>query len=268
MELFENPIVKRVAVTLIIIICSVIAWVVAKKIINIYNKKREEGDGPDRNVTSVKLVIADIIKVFVILLIVLTILQVNGVNVTSLVAGVGVVSAVVGLALQDFFKDIIMGMHILMDDFYKVGDVITYGENIGTVCSFNLRTTKFVSLKNGNIVTICNRNIVEAEKYSNEIHFTLPMPYETNLAQASKVMEAFVKETEKAECIESCEYQGIGELSASCVSCKVKLLTAGPEFMYAARREANKAFFKVMEEAGIDIPYDQIDVHVISEKIS
>ena len=46
------------------------------------------------------------------------------------------------------------------------------------------------------------------------------------------------------------------------MACKVKLITIGPEAMYQARRDANMAYYKIMQEAGIDVPFDQIDVHV------
>ena len=261
MEIFENALLNRVVVTALIIICAIIVWIVVKKVVSIYNDKRQ-GDDADKTATSLKLVISDVIKVFVVSIIVLTILQVNGVNVTSLIAGFGVVSAVVGLALQDFFKDIIMGIHILLDDFYKVGDVIQYGEDYGIIVSFNLRTTKLESIRNGNITTLCNRNIVEAIKCSAELHFTLPMPYELSVGEIGKLMKKFTVAAESSEVIEECIYQGISELSNSNVACKVKLITVGPEAMYQARRDANMAYYKIMQEAGIDVPFDKIDVHV------
>ena len=61
----------------------------------------------------------DVLKVLVILCVVLTILQINGVNVTSMIAGLGIASAIIGLAFQDLLKDVITGVHIVTDNFFQ-----------------------------------------------------------------------------------------------------------------------------------------------------
>ena len=51
----------------------------------------------------------------------LFVLQLLGFNVSSVIAGVGIVSAIVGLSLQDALKDIIMGFNIIIDSYFSVG---------------------------------------------------------------------------------------------------------------------------------------------------
>ena len=100
---------------------------------------------------------------------VFSVLQINGVDVTSMLAGVGLVSAFIGLAAQDFFKDIIMGTRMLTDRFFEVGDVVQYGSFEGIVTSFDIRCTKIRSLADGRILTVCNRNISEISAYPKEV---------------------------------------------------------------------------------------------------
>ena len=75
----------------------------------------------------------NVLRYLLLLVTILLILQINGINVTSLVAGLGIVSAVVGLALQDILKDVIMGLHILSGRFFSVGDAVRYGIMEGIV---------------------------------------------------------------------------------------------------------------------------------------
>ena len=55
-----------------------------------------------------------VVKTIIIACAILMVLEINGINVTSLVAGLGLASAAVGLALQDFLKDSIMGVHMVL----------------------------------------------------------------------------------------------------------------------------------------------------------
>ena len=71
---------------------------------------------------------------------VLTVLEIFGINVTSMLAGVGIAGIIIGVALQDSLKDIIRGFVIISDNYYEMGDVIKFGENVGVVESVSLLT--------------------------------------------------------------------------------------------------------------------------------
>lgn len=64
-----------------------------------------------------------------------------GLNVTALLAGVGVAGLAVSFAAQNLIRDLINGFFILLEDQFGVGDVITVGALSGTVERFNLRIT-------------------------------------------------------------------------------------------------------------------------------
>ena len=68
--------------------------------------------------------IKNILKILILILIVLTILSSLGFNVKGFVAGIGLAGAVMGLAFQDFIKDIIAGITIITEDYFSIGDVI------------------------------------------------------------------------------------------------------------------------------------------------
>ena len=95
----------------------------------------------------------------IIVITVLLILQINGINVSSLLAGVGIMGAVIGLAIQDWLKDIIRGTSILSDNYFSVGDIIRYNGIEGKVVVIGLKTTKIQELKTGYIKSIANRKI-------------------------------------------------------------------------------------------------------------
>ena len=117
--------------TIVVIIIATIIYRIIKKLVNKHLKVTNMNA---RQETYVRLLNNTLRYAFFILL-VLFILQINGVNVSSIITGVGIASAIIGLALQDFLKDIIMGMNIISEKFFMVGDVIKYKDTEGKVLS-------------------------------------------------------------------------------------------------------------------------------------
>ena len=70
-----------------------------------------------------------------------------GVNVKSILAGLGITAALVGLAFQDLAKDLIAGISIILEDQYEIGDTIEVNGFTGEVVSLGLRTTRIRNKK-------------------------------------------------------------------------------------------------------------------------
>ena len=105
------------------------------------------------------------------------ILQINGVNVSSIIASLGVITVIVGFAL----KDIIMGINIVMNDYFSVGDVLKINNVEGKVIEIGLKFTRMKDINNGNIFVISNRNISEALNLSEQLDIDMPLPPEETL---------------------------------------------------------------------------------------
>lgn len=148
---------KEVYGLLIIIVVAIVLNKLLKKVIaKILNKGKNSAEVKKRN--TLVLLFENIIKYIIMFLALVFILELYGVDTKSLVAGLGVMGVVIGLALQDFLKDIIMGVTILGENYFSVGDIVTIGSFTGKVVEFGLRTTK---LKNeaGDTYILANRNI-------------------------------------------------------------------------------------------------------------
>ena len=88
-----------------------------------------------------------VVKIAVFVIAGLMILMVFGVNITPLLASVGVASLAISLGAQTLIKDYIGGILILVEDEFRVGDVVTFGDGVsignvtGTVDQITLRST-------------------------------------------------------------------------------------------------------------------------------
>jgi small-conductance mechanosensitive channel len=75
-----------------------------------------------------------------------------GVNVTGLVAGLGVGGIAIGLAAQGIFKDLFAALAILFDRPFRVGETIRFGDATGTVEAIGLKTTRVRSVDGEQII--------------------------------------------------------------------------------------------------------------------
>ena len=163
--------------------------------------------------TYLRLMKSTIRYVFIIIS-VLVVLQINGIDVSSLLAGVGIIGVVLGLAVQDWLKDIIRGSSILSDNYFSVGDIVKYKDIEGKVLIVGLKTTKIQDLKTSNIISIANRNIEEIEVVSNLIYINIPMPYETPVEKAEKAISDITNAIKKNDIVNDCLYKGVNDLVA------------------------------------------------------
>jgi small-conductance mechanosensitive channel len=85
-----------------------------------------------------------------------------GVNVTALVAGLGIGGIAIGLAAQGIFSDLFAALAILFDKPFKRGDTIRYDQSTGTVERIGLKTTRLRSLT-GEQVVMANTKLLERE---------------------------------------------------------------------------------------------------------
>ncbi|MBO7657521.1 mechanosensitive ion channel family protein [Candidatus Saccharibacteria bacterium] len=204
--------------------------------------------------------IKSIVCTIVVVILVLIILEAVGVNVTSMLASVGVASVIIGFALQDALKDIIRGIEIITSNYYEIGDLIKFDDNLGVVQSITLRTTRIQDINTMNIVSIANRNIDKVEVDTGYIYIPVPLPYELKLEKADLIMKGIVKKLEKTELLTSAGYQGLTAINDSSLAYQV-VVTCNPTDRLQARRNSLHAIVETLEEYKIKIPYTQLDLH-------
>lgn len=199
-------------------------------------------------------------QIFFVTILILAVLQVNGVNVTSIVAGLGVVGVVMGLALQDALKDIIRGLTIVAEGYFKVDDVVTINQETGVVQSVGLKTTKIKSIEDDGIISFANRDIDQAEIVSSSIYLPIPMPINIPISEAEKAMKEVVSATSKLDKINSSEYRGATEITNSSINYML-FVTCDPINQLQARRDALTTALKTLEKLNIRVPDYQVDFH-------
>ena len=254
-------------VPVIAIVLAFVVITIVKKYINKRVKTNASSITLKRRNT-VYILAGNIIKYVVTLIVVIVCLAAWGVDVTSLVAGLGIAGAIAGLALQDALKDIISGISIIFENFFVIGDLVKYNDFEGHIIEFGLKSTKILGY-DGSVYIVSNRNIVEIKNLSykeSNVFIELPVAYESNEETVVKVIkEVLGKISDWKISTKPGEYLGVNNLNSSSVDHYV-VVHSNSEDKFAIKRRALSEFKKAFDKNKIKIPYTQVEVYTHGKK--
>lgn len=255
-KIVHNSIFNSIAVV-------IISFIIYKTITSILVKSGEKdvfkGIKSNKSKTYLKM-LKSIIRYTFLIITIFVLLEINGINVGSMLAGVGIVSVILGFAVQDVLKDIIKGIDIISDKYFQVGDVVKYKEIEGKVISIGIKTTKIETLKDSNIISISNRNIEQVEVDSNLIYINIPMPYEVSVEKAEIAINDIILAVAQNNNVKDCKYKGVNELADSSINYLLEV-NCNPIYKLQVRRDALRTILLELGKNGIEVPYKQIDIH-------
>ena len=184
-----------------------------------------------------------------------------GVNVTALVAGLGVGGIAIGLAAQGIFSDLFAALAILFDRPFRVGDTIRWGSVTGKVEAIGLKTVRIRS-QSGEQVIVGNTKLL-GDQISNlhrieerQVIMVIGVTYQTAsylLERISAEVEAIV--SARPECrFERCHFVRFADSS---LDFEIAFFTHGQAFktMMDARHAIGLAILKRFNDLGIDFAY-------------
>jgi small-conductance mechanosensitive channel len=122
------------------------------------------GEATETSLGNASGIIRVLVSIALFALAIVVILDNLGVNVTALVAGLGIGGIAIGLAAQGIFSDLFAALSILFDRPFRRGDTVRYGTTTATVERIGLKTTRLRALT-GEQVIMANTKLLE-----NEIH--------------------------------------------------------------------------------------------------
>ena len=124
--------------------------------------RRARDEAGESTLANAMTIIRVLVSVALFAIAIIVILDNVGVNVTALIAGLGIGGIAIGLAAQGIFSDLFAALAILFDKPFKRGDTIRYGQSVGTVEKIGLKTTRLRSL-DGQQLVMANTKLLEQE---------------------------------------------------------------------------------------------------------
>lgn len=223
----------------------------------------KKGRGVDKRRNTVIVLVKSIIKYVIAVIVIIMILGVYGVNTTSLIASLGVVTAIIGLAFQDTIKDFLAGVFLIFDNAYAVGDTVKINGFTGEVIALGLKTTK-IRAYTGEVMTLSNSSFTEVINYNlnnSKIVVNIPVSYDINIEKLEKILELIKDEIEADENVYSMELLGVDAFLDSSINYAV-IVECKAMTHFGVKRKLLRLVKKMFDDKGIVIPYNQLDIHI------
>jgi small conductance mechanosensitive channel len=175
-------------VALIIVISLILSKImnrlVDKAVRKLVRGKSYESDQAEwlRENTLIKI-FSGILRITLWVVAAMMILHEFGVPIAPLLTGAGILGVAVGFGSQSLVKDVISGLFILVENQFRIGDIIAVGEFSGTVENMTLRTTQIRDL-DGVVHYVPNGEIKIASNKSKDfskVNFIIGVGYHTDI---------------------------------------------------------------------------------------
>ena len=208
-------------------------------------------------------------SLYVVLLI--TIASGFGLDAASILALLGSAGVAIGLAIQGSLANFVGGVLILMLKPFKVGDYIkedTNG-NEGTVISIELFYTKLTTVDNRVIVlpngTLANSSLTNVPACdSRRLDLKVGISYDADIRQAKEVLQKVLEEDEGVLKAKE-HFVYVDELAESSVNLGIRCWFSMDGYWQGKWRLTENVKY-ALDEAGIGIPYPQMDLHLAGRK--
>jgi small-conductance mechanosensitive channel len=228
---------------------------------------KTEMDEKQRENTLVSTVGAGVRASIWILTILLLLAEV-GIDIAPLLAGAGIAGVALGFGAQSMVRDFLSGVFILMENQYRVGDVIEINQTVsGQVEMVTLRATVLRDL-DGMVHHIPNGQINIATNMTMEyanVNLDIGVGYDTDLVKLEKIVnEVGLKliddEDWKSHIFEPPKFLRVNDFGDSAIEIKITGKTA-PMKQWAVTGELRKRLKIAFDKNSIEIPFPQRVIH-------
>lgn len=180
---------------------------------------------------------------------------------TELIAGLGVLTLVIGFGCQTLISDIVAGIFMVFEGHIQVGDYIEVNSWTGKIIGIGLRTTVLEDIQSNHKI-INNSLITEVVNNSSALSYAiciLAIEYGESVERVEKVIiENLEKVKEKVPAIvEGPTYLGVDELADSSVNLRV-VARCKEEDKYEVNRRLNREFKLIFDANNINFPFPQL----------
>jgi len=221
----------------------------------------------NKRVDTLSGVLVAAIQAVVIAVISFMMLSEIGLNISPILAGVGVIGIAIGFGAQSLVKDILAGLFIIMENQYRKGDVVNIANTSGLVEDINLRRTLLRDL-DGIVHSVPNGEIQVASNYTrgySRVNMNISVGYGTDLSHAIAVINRVGKEIAQdrawaADFLTPPQVLRVDNLGDSGIDIKI-LADTKPTKQWAIMGELRLRLKKVFDEEGIEIPWPHTKVY-------
>ncbi len=249
----------------LVLALALFAWEATSTAIERYLSRTDEnGETVVRSARARTLLplLRNVFLVVLVALVVLIVLSELGINITPLLAGVGVIGLAVGFGSRKLVEDVITGAFLLFEDAVSVGDVVQTGDHVGLVEALSIRAIRLRDLA-GNLHVVPFSSVdtvVNMTKDLSRYVFEIGIAYREDVDQVVEVLKGIAAEMREDTHFgplildPGFEVLGLDAFADSAVIIKARITTP-PIKQWEVGREFNRRMKKRFDELGIEIPF-------------
>jgi MscS family membrane protein len=226
----------------------------------------------DGSTISVELAnfLKELIKVIIVITMIFAGLRfIFHVNITALVASLGIGGLAVALAAQDTLANLLGSFIIYLDKPFKAGDLIETNDIRGTVEHVGFRTTRIRTLEKS-LLTVPNKKLIDNAlnnitlSAARRVRFSLGLTYNSKSTQILSIIEDIKKEIENHSLISADYTVRFDEFDKSSLNILVIYFVMSNDYnlMVQVKEELNIKMMNIVEKHGCDFAFPTQTVYV------
>jgi len=211
------------------------------------------------------------INILILIIALLMILQEFGLDIGPLIAAAGVIGVAVGFGGQYLIRDLISGLFIILENQYRIGDVVCFDETCGLVEDITLRMTILRDM-DGTVHHVPHgeiKKVSNLSKYFARVNLNIGISYNSNLEKVigvvNRVGQELANDPEwKESIITAPQFLRVDDFADSAVIVKI-LGDTKPLKQWEVAGELRKRLKIAFDNEGIEIPFPQTVIHQAKE---
>lgn len=261
-------------------IIAIAAWLLYKIACRIIDKSVRIAVVPDANFSeesekkredTLIRIFNGVARILILVMAILMILQEVGLKIGPVLAGAGIVGLAFGFGGQYLIKDVITGLFIILENQFRIGDVVNIDGTSGLVQDISLRKTTLRDL-DGTVHHIPHGTITLVSNLSKDfarVNLNIGVAYNTNLEHLIKVIDRTGNELAedpdfREAVISPPKFLRVDEFADSAVIVKI-LGETKPLKQWEISGEFRRRLKIAFDKEGIEIPFPQRVIHQVKE---
>ncbi len=230
--------------------------------VRIFTNKLVKKGKNKRSITVSKLV-NSVLKYVIAIILLISLLGIWGYDISTLLAGAGIMGLIIGLGAQNLVSDLLSGMSIVFEDVYEVDEVVNINGFKGRVVDIGIRSTKLLNWK-GELKIITNGEIKEVINYSrnfaiSEVVFSIK--HKENVSKTIALLDEKLPNIKEffSQIIEGPNVLGVSNITSIGTEITVIAKTL-PEKHISVTMALRKMIKEILDEKGIEFSITQVEL--------
>ncbi len=212
----------------------------------------------------IRLLLVRVCRLLIVALVLIIVLDQLGVQITPLIAGIGVAGVGVGLAMQGVLGNLMAGLTLIFTRPFRVGEYIELLGVYGQVTNIELFSTR-LQHADKSIVTIPNRKIIGEILHNygtmRQLDLNVGVAYDSDISKVLATVREILERNPRVR-KDPPPLIGIETLGDSAINITVRPWVNVPDYT-AAQLELYQAIIEKFRAAGISIPFPQREVRLL-----